>query len=697
MLPLERLARLYHVETGYVDIFGQPQRSPPEALLETLRALGAPLGSLDDVPEAIRERRLARWRRPLEPFLVFWEGSPARVVLRVAEPAGNGRLHLHLALESGEVRSLSRSVDDLRRLRAVEVEGERFQARELPLPSPLPFGYHRLTLELSARELESHLVVAPRKAFLPPTGPSRLWGVFLPLYALHSKESWGAGDFSDLERLTGWLAEQGAGLFATVPFLAAFLDEPFDPSPYAPASRLFWNEFYVDARRSPELSRCPRAQTLLASARIQREIEELRGAPQVDYRRQMALKRKILEPLSRCFFKEGAHLSEDYRRFVASDPRVEDYAAFRAASEVMGANWREWPKDARDGRLKAARLPRGRMRYHLYVQWLAHQQIESLTAKAGRDGLGLYLDMPLGAHPDGYDVWRERAAFALETSTGAPPDDFFSLGQDWGFPPLHPERIREQGYRYVIESLRHQMHAASLLRIDHVMGLYRLFWVPRGMEPRDGVYVRYRAEEFYAILMLESHRQRCALVGEDLGTVPESVDRALARHGIRSMYVLQFEIQPEAERALSPVPANTVASLNTHDTPTFAGYCQGLDIEDRVTLGLLEKAKAPLEHEIRRARVDALVKYLKREGFLRESSEEGGALVRAALAYLSESSAPVVLVNLEDLWEETEPQNVPGLIAARPSWRRKARYSIEALCQMPRVVETMRDLNQLNK
>lgn len=687
MLPLHQLARLYRVETGYWDVFGQRKLASPEALLETLRGLGAPLASMDDVPQAIRERRLARWRRPLEPVAVLWEGRPERVAVHVPGRGVRGVLRLRCALESGEVRSSTVSLNQLRTLRAVEIEGERFEAKELPLPGPLPFGYHQLSMELAGAAAESRIFVAPRKAYRPAGEPQRVWGAFLPLYALCSQTSWGAGDFSDLERFAEWLAERGARAVSTVPFLAAFLEEPFDPSPYAPASRLFWNEFYVDVRRASELSRCPEAQALLNSTKVEREIDLLRADPLVDYRRVMALKRKIIEPLARSFFEQLGDRSDDYRRFLASHPRVEDYASFRAAADALGPNWRDWPAAAREGWLETAHVPAERRRHHIYAQWLAHQQIASLTEKTRRVGMGLYLDVPLGAHPDGYDVWREREAFALGLSTGAPPDTFFSLGQDWGFPPIHPERIREQGYRYVIESFRHQMEPAELLRIDHVMGLHRLFWIPRGMEPRQGVYVRYRAEELYAILILESHRRGCALVGENLGTVPDKVNHALARHDIRSMYVLQFQIRPDPGRALSPVPPDAVASLNTHDTPTFEGFRRGLDIEDRIALSLLDEARAPAEREGRQALVRALAEYLP--------VKEGG-LVRACLTYLAASPAPVVLLSVEDLWLETNPQNVPGL-TGRPNWRQKARHAFDAFCQMPEVVETMEQVNFLRK
>src|SRR3990172_6909058 len=229
---------------------------------------------------------------------------------------------------------------------------------------------------------------------------------------------------------------------------------------------------------------------------------------------------------------------------VAGHPEVEDYARFRATGERQRAPWPSWSRPLCDGVLTEGDYDERARRYHLYVQWVAREQIRVLSEHSRRAGVNLYLDLPLGVHPHSYDVWREREAFVLGVSGGAPPDVVFTQGQDWGFPPLHPEAIREQGYRYVIAYLRHQLQHTTLLRIDHVMGLHRLFWIPKGLEARDGVCVRYPAEELYAIFCLESHRHRASIVGENLGTVPAYVNSAMARHNLHRMYVLQYELDP---------------------------------------------------------------------------------------------------------------------------------------------------------
>jgi 4-alpha-glucanotransferase len=271
-------------------------------------------------------------------------------------------------------------------------------------------------------------------------------------------------------------------------------------------------------------------------------------------------------------------------------------------------------------------------------------------------------------------------------------------GQNWGFPPLHPEAMRERGYRYFRACVQHHLAHAGVLRIDHVMSLHRLYWIPHGVDAREGVYVRYPTDELYAVLCLESHRHQATIVGEDLGTVPRSVRAAMARHGLRGMYVGQFELHPSRDEPLRPVAPRVAASLNTHDMYPFAAFWSGLDVPDRERLGVLEPPMAEGERHRRNAVRWALLDYLRGTGEVGadvHGEAEARAVLAALLRRLSASSAGVVLVNLEDLWLETEPQNVPGTWRERPNWRRKARLSLEEIMQAPQVVDILRQVNQL--
>jgi 4-alpha-glucanotransferase len=695
---LSTLARMHGVQTAFYDVEGRRQQASPEAVLLVLRALGAPIETFADVSDALRERRRELWARAVEPVTVAWEGQPVGIDLRLPATSAESTVRCHLAPESGEVRNWTSAVGELPVVESAFVDGVRYQARRLSLPFALPWGYHQLALECGGRQFETLLISGPRRAYGCGEGAAtKSWGVFLPLYALHSRRSWGAGDLSDLGSLVEWVAGLGGSVVATLPLLAAFLDEPLEPSPYAPVSRLFWNEFYIDVTRVPELQRCPSAQAIVASPEVQQELQGLRSLPLVDYERGMALKRRVLEELARCFFAERSERHNAFARFVEAHPSLEDYARFRATVERLCSPWPTWPQPARDGVLKAGDYDEEAKHYHLYVQWVGQEQMQRLYERGRSAAVKLCFDLPLGVHPEGYDVWRERSLFALGTAAGSPPDAFFTKGQNWGFPPLHPEAMRKQSYRYFIDSLRHHLQHAGILRLDHIMSLHHLYWIPRGMEARDGVYVRYPREELYAILSVESHRQGALIVGEDLGTVPRYVRKAMARHNIHRTYVVQFELRPERRRPVGTVPATSVASVNTHDMPPFAAFWRGLDIDDRLKRGLLDDKGARRERRARQALKQSFLALLKRRGLLKGADDGEQDVLRACLAFLSASRTRVVMASLEDLWLERQPQNIPGTSEEHPNWRRKAHYNFEAFSQMSEVLDTLREVDRLRK
>jgi 4-alpha-glucanotransferase len=474
--------------------------------------------------------------------------------------------------------------------------------------------------------------------------------------------------------------------------LAAFLDEPFNPSPYAPVSRSFWNELFLDVSRIAELSDCPAARSAMNSPAFRGELQELRAARYIDYRRTMALKRGVLENLLRCLLAKDSQRRATFERFVASNPLVSDYAAFRAKAERERVPWQGWQETHRQGTLRSGDYDEDARQYHSYAQWIAEEQMHGLGDKTQAGGPALYLDFPIGVNRDGYDVWREREAFALGASGGAPPDGFFTRGQDWGFPPLHPEGLRAQGYRYYVRCLRHHLRYAKMLRVDHIMGLHRSYWVPSGFAASEGVYVRYPAQEFYAVLNLESHRHQAQIIGENLGTVPPHINLAMEQHGIRGMHVSQFGVRPEPHGAIENPPRHTVAALNTHDTATFAGFVSGADIDDRVALGLLTEADRVSEHSCRTAQRKALESYL---GTGDDAALEG--LLEAWLTALARSEAELLLINLEDLWLEPLPQNVPGTWDERPNWLRKARYALEEIRDIPELLGILRMIDETRK
>jgi 4-alpha-glucanotransferase len=681
---LHRLARLHGVQTVYHDNDRHRIRASPEALMQALRALRVPVREADDIPRLLAERRRAIWERVVEPVVTALTGA---FTLRLPVRHRGQPVEVEVGLEAGGSRGWSLEPASLEVMDRAEVGGAGFVAVRVPLPR-LPPGYHDLHVGVGRRgelgRFRALLLVAPARAagWDEAVGP-RAWGLFAPLYSLWEQGDGGPDaarppDLQLLEALAARVARHGGSVVGTLPILAAFLDDPYEPSPYAPVSRLFWNELYA----APPGGARPDTAAAFADGLF-------------DPAAAMRAKRPAFEAGARALYAEGAEPGE-LAAFQARNPRAGDYARFRALVARLGP-WVDWPHRLRARDVRLGDYDETEARYHLYVQWLVERQLAALKERAGSRGVGLYLDLPLGVHPHGYDVWRERELFATEASAGAPPDALAAGGQDWGFPPLHPEACREAGHGYFIDAIRTHLRFARVLRIDHVMQFTRMWWVVGG-DARDGVYVRYPADELYAILCLESQRSGAVTVGEDLGTVPRQVRRDMRRHGLPGMYVGQFELQDvDADRALVPrrVRPGALAAIGTHDTPTFAGWWFGRDVEIRARLGQLDADAAARElsgrSDLRRKLAAGLGVGRAGDGeaaaevaaeAAADAAAEAGAVHGALLRRLGRSAAGLVLATMEDLWLEREPQNVPGTL--RPeNWRRQSRQPLEALDRGP--------------
>jgi len=690
---LRQLARLHGVQTSYVDMARRHQPAAAASLLAVLRTLGVPLEGMGDVSDALRETRRRRAARVLEPVHVGWQGQRATIPLQLPHWAAAGALVAEWRLEDGEIRRLETRLERLPVEGVRHLEGDRFVTRRILAPPRLPVGYHHLVLQCGNDQFQTQVFCAPERCF-QGLAARRRWGLFAPLYALHRESSWGAGDFGDLENFITWVGGQGGRFVGTLPLLPAFLDQPCELSPYSPVSRLFWNEFYLDLERVPELETCPAARRRMQTPAFQERLRKLRQDSLVDYAAQMALKRTVLELLSRSFFAKPSARRRGFEKFLREHPQAADYARFRATHEGRAGNWTEWPARMRRGELRDTDCRASLRQYHLYTQWLAHEQMAQLSTLARKQKVDLYLDMPLGTHRDGYDAWRYQDLFALDASGGAPPDPVFTQGQDWGFAPIHPQQSRAQGHAYMRAYLRHHLQHARMLRFDHVMGLHRLYWVPRGMPASHGAYVAYPAEEFYAMLSIESHRHQAVIIGENLGTVPVAVNRSLKRHGVAGMFVVQYEARPQPAPALRPIPAAAVASLNTHDMPPFAAFWKSLDLADRHDLRLIKRGELPREYRQRDRIRRALVRLLRRRGRLARGTADAGAVLRAILEHLGGSASRWLLLNLEDLWLETASQNTPGTSTERVNWRRRTPASLEQLRTTRAGLELFRKLRR---
>jgi 4-alpha-glucanotransferase len=665
---LERLAAARGVETSYLDVDGKRHQASDETLIAVLAALGEPLSRPSDAVAAVAELARARRRQPAFSPVIAWDGRlRLRRSRKELEPP---RLWLR-AEAGGDARQLCFRIDPDGHAQLVE---------------PLELGVHELVDSRGSRRL---CIAAPARApGLSSTRPVRLFGVFAPTYALMDDEDRRAGDLGDLERLGKMVAEKGARLLATLPLLAEVCEADGGPSgqhPYAPLSRLWWNEGYLDLARLPELAGAQGA-ALIAEARAKARSTRVArsgadGRRLADVSSAAAAARPALEAAAMGLQASGGPRRAAYEAFVTAHPDLERYARFRAAIEVAGVDPSRWPARWRSGRIEPAEVPKAAVARHCYAQFATDAQLEEVDRSLAKAGCGLLLDLPVGCQGGGYDPWAYPEAFASQASVGAPPDDFFTGGQNWGLPPPLPDGDRLKGYRLLRSVLARHMAHARMLRVDHVLGWARLWWVPEGMAPSQGAYVRYPTEELLALACLEAHRAGCALVGEDLGTVPRGLRPRLARHNVAGMRVGVFDLEARPRARLCP-PAGSVAYLDTHDTATFAGFLTGADLKLRENLGLKVAGSLPQAEARRRRAVNGLIARLVREGLLAEADRDNNcAILGAVLEELGRSDARLVVVALEDLLGESEPQNVPGTTHEHDNFSRaiSARLGEEAL------------------
>jgi len=669
MTALHALAKAAGLDPEYQGWTGKPVASSDEALVAMLRALAPDLGiafeAPSDAPAAIAALERARWAERVPPVVVGWDGElvvPFSVPAELDEP-----WEIEVTTEAG------RTIQAHGRLFELTAEGHAWPGgvvhcvRRARIWLDRELGYHTVRWRVAGAAGEAFAIAAPRQAWGGPGAGSRRWGVFAPVYGLAGAASGQAGDLGSLRRLFDDVARRGGRYVATLPILAASLGEPCEFSPYSPASRMFWNELYLDlGALAGELGIAPPV------------VPPIVAGAGIDYRTQYHWRRHALDPMAeRLFATRGGEIDA-----WAAEAGVYDYAAFRAFGETTQQNWQRWPARWRDGapvatsRAEAIALgaDAARVTSHAAAQWAMQHQLHQLAGGP----VSLYLDLPVGVNSDAYDVWRYRRLFLTELSAGAPPDALFLGGQDWGLPPVSPIAQRRDHYRYFLRCVRHHMQVSGMLRIDHVMGLFRLYCVPAGRPATDGVYLRYPHDELLAVLTLESSRAKCALVGEDLGTVPDQVRPAMARHGLFRLHVGQWHLPAKPGEAPSPSPAESVASLNTHDTATFAGWWRGADIDDRRDLGLITGAQDADERVARDRARAALLAFTRPEisdGILTDVER---AMV-AATADLAAGPAEVMLVALDDLALDPVPHNVPGTTTQRPNWQRRVEGWSDAL------------------
>ncbi|HRO60402.1 MAG TPA: 4-alpha-glucanotransferase, partial [Burkholderiaceae bacterium] len=582
-----------------------------------------------------------------------------------------------------------------------EIDGLRHEARLLELELDLQAGYHRLELRSGDRPVAQVLVImAPPRCFQPPflAAGARVWGLAVQLYGLRSDRNWGVGDFGDLAALVDVAASRGASAIGLNPLHSRFAHEPDRVSPYAPSSRLWLDVLALDVEAIDDFAENEDLRRRVRAPEFRAQLQALRSTELVDYRGVSAIKHEVLGEMYRHFRRE--HLARDtaraagFRRFQAAGGRaLRRHALFETLQQWLHGEdpsiwgWQVWPQPWRGADEEAlCEFERQRLEqieYHEYLQWQADSQLAGVSERCRerRMAIGLYLDLAVSVDRSGSDCWSFSHCYASAASVGAPPDEFNPIGQDWGLPPLIPEALRACGHAPFVLGLRANMRHAGALRIDHVMGLMRLYWVPPGATAREGAYVGYPVDEMLAIVRLESHRNRCLVVGEDLGTVPDAIRAALADAGVLSCRLLYFERDGNGE-FLPPqsYPRDALVSVGTHDLPTLAGWWSGQDLQLRGQFGLFPDAEMQQAQLAGRAEDrQRLVAALRREGLLGagaaldtgDAAAPGPALVDAVHAYLARTPASLMLVQPEDWLGVVDQNNVPGTVDEHPNWRRK--------------------------
>ena len=563
----------------------------------------------------------------------------------------------------------------------------------------LPIGYHTLTVG----DEEQRLIVVPPKCMAPVR---KAMGLIANLYAVRSDSNWGVGDITDLVTIAEWSGEKGAAFVGVNP-LHALRNRGADISPYSPVSRLYRNPIYIDVTAVPEMSECTEARALLNDPATQATIASLRASTQVDYERVWELKRHALEMLHRTFIirhrDARSGRGRDYRAYIEREgATLVNFATFCALEdhftvEGVSRGWQQWPSQYRhpeSSDVVAFRVGNEiAIDFYRWLQFELDRQIAVASTLAHESGLGIgiYQDLAIGAAPDSADVWAFGHLFLRGVNIGAPPDGYAPQGQNWGLPPIDPRQLVEDRYDFWIALLRASLRHAGALRIDHVLGLFRQFWIPEGFPGTHGAYVRFPTEDMLGILALESVRHHAPIVGEDLGTVPPEVPGVLERWGILSSRVMYFERESDGRfRPAASYPKLSLTTADTHDMATITGFWTARDIELQRMAGLIVSDEgATAAHALRDNERRFLVERLVAEGALKSSSADNpsNAELRGAVhRFLCSTPAALVGIYLEDLVGEREPVNLPGVGAdIYRSWTRRLSHSLEMLPTDPDV------------
>jgi 4-alpha-glucanotransferase len=716
---IERLAELRGLGEAYHNYRGELQQFSLETKAGILNAMGCVIDDSDALAAEIAQVETARWRKFL-PVVATARGPRIGLDINVTAREFGGMILWRALLEDGSQLEGAVSSADCAEVWRGEVQGSWITRRRFELAADLPPGYHDFEAKIAGGAADHCLlIVSPPKCFEPPAiaAGRRLWGIAVQLYTVRSHRNWGIGDFGDLEMLIRWMASCGAGFIGINPLHALAPADPARSSPYSASSRHFLNVLYISVPAVAEFEQCPAVRARMADPEFAHRLRGLRTQQLVDYCGVADLKFEILALLYQDF--RDKHLAvrsergRDFLDFVARrglplqlHARFDALDRFFRGTQGSAGGWMSWPQEYRDvnggAAARFALEHREEVEFYAYLQWLAHEQLvraQALTRELGMP-IGLYGDYAVGANPSGSETWVDPVSYCLGAEIGAPPDPLALKGQGWGIPPPDPAALQAQRLQGFTQLIRDNMRYYGALRLDHVMSLCRLWWVPAGCAATAGAYVHYPLQQLLTVLSLESARSSCLVVGEDLGVVPDAMRKAMPEFGLYHYKVLLFEKISGRFRRPDEFVRHALAAATTHDLPTLRSYWEARDIELRRRLNLFPSAE--IENDVVRERDhdrEMLLIALREQGLnpahpaapLEPYTDELG---HALHLYLARSSTALVALQLEDLLGMTDPVNVPGTFTEYPNWQRKVTASIEEMAGRSDLAERLAEINR---
>lgn len=704
---IKQLAALVGLQDSYVHAQGHTEVISLDKQQAILEAMGYDLTSADVIQDKIVELSEQPWLEVIAPVTVCQQGEPLRIRVQQLQQNAVSDWQWQINTEeqqqlSGNLTIAAKDISERRQTRQGEV-----LAAELVLDISLPLGYHQLTLSNNRQHYNQQLIITPQRCFQlhDKAVLHKTFGPAIQLYAVKSARNWGIGDFADLQQMIAPLAAQGVDFIGLNPLHALYPELPQDCSPYSPNSRLWLNTDYVALEQTADFSDCLAAQQLVGSESFQQQLHHLRAQTYVDYIGVAAAKKAVATLLFQQFKQQ--HLAKNttraaqFQQFVADGGdslqqlaihQVLQGQLFRQSWDM--AAWQNFPQQLRDPHSSAvaefASTNSDAINQQLYLQWQAQLQLADVKQQCQQHGMaiGLYCDVAVGTSRSSAESWGAPEDYLLDLSVGAPADIMAPKGQNWGLLAYNPQTLRQKAYQPFIALLQANMRFAGALRLDHVMALLRLWCCPLGADATAGAYIRFPAADLFAILALESQRNSCVVIGEDLGTVPVEISHLLAQYQVLSYRVFMLEQKPGSyDHAAQTYPELALATVTTHDMPTLVGYWQQHDLELRHELDLFPNAQvADSLYQLRTDEKQLMGQRLQlQDGDYKQ-------LIRASHLFTAQQPARLFAFQLEDLLLMATPVNIPGTSNEYPNWRRRLTENIDVILQRPDVLELIADI-----